>query len=273
VGRKVRTGFTALVVVVLIAGGIAVGARALWRAAQRAVHADGCEFGSTSLDLGQSTVASTMVSVVIKRDLPERAAVLVIGAALQESKLRNIPSGEGDRDSVGVLQQRPSQGWGTAEQLSDIHFATAAFLDALVKVPNWQNGEFAATIQRVQISAEGGAYARHAERAQAIADALLGNDAAGVTCTFSEPTLVAEANLVATRLASDLPISTPAVSGNSIIVPGAGWATAAWLVTHADQYGIGSVRYSGKEWIRNKGWHDKDDVSPDQVEAVMAKSS
>ena len=73
--------------------------------------------------------------------------------AFRESKLSNLPAGSGDRDSVGVLQQRPSQGWGTEEQLNDVHYATGAFLDALVKVTNWQTRPLTEAVQAVQISA------------------------------------------------------------------------------------------------------------------------
>jgi len=97
-------------VVVIAATAAIFGAKALWQAVRSATKSDGCSFDTYHLDLDQSQVASTMVSVVIRRGLPERAAVLIIGAGLQESKLRNIPAGQGDRDSVGVLQQRPSQG-------------------------------------------------------------------------------------------------------------------------------------------------------------------
>ena len=50
----------------------------------------------------------------------------------------------------------------------------------------------------------------------------------------------------------------------------ASWATAAWFITHADQYGIDAVRYQGKEWTRSKGWHDKTGAGVDQVEAHLA---
>ena len=99
--RRGRRGGAALLVVVVVLGVLAFGARTLWRAAQSVVQPAGCDFGSYSLDLDQAQIASVIVGVVLKRDLPERAAVLTIGAALQESKLRNIPAGQGDRDSVG----------------------------------------------------------------------------------------------------------------------------------------------------------------------------
>lgn len=266
---KSKRGFSAVAVVVVLLGGLALGVRMLWTAAQKAVKPNGCTFsGSTTLDLDQSNIASTMVSVVIKRNLPERAAVLVIGAGLQESKLRNLTYG--DHDSVGVLQQRPSQGWGTAAQLTDVRYATGKFLDALARVPNWQTMDFAEAIQAVQISADTSAYAKHAENAQNVVDALWGVSAAGVSCRFDAPTLAAKPQLVADQLNDELPIAQPSVVGNQITVPNAGWQTAGWLVTHADQYGIAAVRFDGQEWTRNKGWHEKSGVSNESVQAEMA---
>lgn len=266
---KSRRGFSAVAVAVVLVAGLAVGVRLLWTAAQKAVKPHGCTFsGSTSLDLDQSNIASTMVSVVIKRNLPERAAVLVVGAALQESKLRNLTYG--DHDSVGVLQQRPSQGWGTAGQLTDVRYATGKFLDALVRLPHWQTMDFAEAIQAVQISADTSAYAKHADNAQNVADALWGVSAAGVTCHFDAPTIAAEARVVAAHLNEELPVAQPTVNGKQIVVPNAGWQTVGWLVAHADQYGIAAVRFDGQEWTRNKGWHEKSGVSNDSVQAEMA---
>jgi hypothetical protein len=258
-----------LVVVIALVAGV-IGAKALWNTLRAATKSDGCKFNSYTLGLSQSQVASTMVSVVIKRGLPERASVLILGAALQESKLRNIPSGQGDRDSVGVLQQRPSQGWGTAEQLADVHYATGKFLDALIKVPNWQNDTLAAAIQAVQISADGQAYAKHEAQATAISDVLMGKSPAGVSCTFGKPSKVAAPATVVTQLTTDLPVSPPTVSGKSIQVKGASWATTAWLIAHADRYGISSVRYNGKDWTRADGWKNKSAVPADRVEADLA---
>jgi hypothetical protein len=265
-----RRGGTALLVVLAAVVGVAIGGRALWRAAQTAVQVDGCDFGSYNVQLNRAQNAATMVSVVIKRELPERAAVLVLGAALQESKLDNIPSGQGDRDSVGVLQQRPSQGWGTAAQLSDVHYATSKFLDALIKVPNWQTGTLAQVIQEVQISADGTAYARHEAQAQELSDVLMGKKPAEVGCNFSKPDVVATPKVAATQLTSDLPVNTPTIAGRKLTISGAGWATAAWLVTHAQTYGIDEVRYAGKKWQRSKGWKNDSAAPSTAVEATLA---
>jgi len=268
---RARTGFVALAVVVLAVAAIAVGARVLWNAAQSAVRSNGCDFGNYTLDLGQAEIASTVVGTVLKRGLPERAAVLTIGAALQESKLRNLAPGDGDRDSVGILQQRPSQGWGTAAQISDVRYATAKFLDAVVKVPNWQSDSLATVVQAVQVSADGEAYARHEAEAQAVSDALTGAKATGVSCSFDKPTVVASTARVAQAIQADLPVPAPAQSGRDVTVTGAGWATASWFICNADNLGIDSVRYDGQVWTRAKGWKADSGVSKAAVVATLAK--
>ena len=257
-------------VVVVVVAALAFGARTLWRAAQSVVRPPGCDFGSYSLELDQAQVASVIVGVVLKRELPERAAVLTIGAALQESKLRNLPAGQGDRDSVGILQQRPSQGWGTASQIADVHYATGKFLDAVVRVPNWQEDSLATVVQTVQFSADGSAYARHEAQAQAIADALYGGTPAAVTCRFDKPDRSATPAAVTAALARDLPVAKPAVATRTVTVPEAGWATAAWLVCNADRLGIESVRHDGKRWSYSGGWKDDDTASNSAVVGTLA---
>lgn len=256
-------------VVVTAVGGLVIGGRALLHAAMSVAHPNGCDFGTYSLDLGQAQIASTVVGVVLQRKLPERAAVLTIGAALQESKLRNIPAGQGDRDSVGILQQRPSQGWGTAAEIADVQYATGKFLDAVVKVPNWENDSLAEVVQSVQVSADGSAYAKHEAEAQEISDALMGTTPASVSCTFPKPDNVATGAAVAAAVRADLPVAVPTVSGNQVSVPGAGWATTAWFVCNANRLGLDSVHYSGKEWTRAKGWRDAGS-SADAVVAVLS---
>lgn len=270
VGPRARRGGIALLVVVLVLGALAFGARTLWRAAQSVVKPPGCDFGSYSLELDQAQVASVIVGVVLKRELPERAAVLTIGAALQESKLRNIPSGQGDRDSVGILQQRPSQGWGTADQIADVHYATSKFLDAVVRVPHWQDDSLATVVQTVQFSADGSAYARHEDQAQAIADALYGQVPAGASCRFDKPERSAPPGAVSAALTRDLPVSAPKSAGKTVTVTDAGWATAAWLVCNGDQLGIESVRYAGKRWSYAGGWKADPTATDSAVVATLA---
>jgi hypothetical protein len=264
-----RRGIVVVLVVVVVAAAAALGVRALWQAAQPQQDTTACIVGAFDLDPDQAVVASQMVGVVMRRDLPERAAVLVLAAGLQESKLRNLPSG--DRDSVGVLQQRPSQGWGTVAQLSDVRYATGAFLNVLVTKPNWETGSLADVVQSVQISADGSAYAQHEPQAQALADALTGRTPAGITCKFGTPTTVAAASTVATELTQDLPVNPPTTTATSVSAYGAAWATAAWFVANADRLGIEEVSYAGQTWTRTKGWRARSNVPDTVVTATMHK--
>ena len=92
---------------------------------------------STVIDLEQAHYASIIAGLSVKRDLPPRAASIALATAYQESGIRNLDYG--DRDSVGLFQQRPSQGWGTEKQLMDPYYATGEFYDALVKIKNWRD--------------------------------------------------------------------------------------------------------------------------------------
>jgi hypothetical protein len=246
-----------VVVVIAVGGGFAL--HALWNTAKSHLALDDCTIGAYDLDTDQAAVASTMVGAVTKykQNLPDRAAVLVLAAALQESKLENLPPGAGDRDSVGVLQQRPSQGWGdgSAAALNDVGEATTEFLDALVKVAGWRTLPLAEAVQEVQRSADGSLYAAHEAEAQTLADALQGRKPAAITCHFGTPTKVATPAEVAAQARQQLGISSPAASGaRSVRAPNARWQTAAWFVANADRLGIEQVAYAKRTWTRDGGW-------------------
>lgn len=268
-GRRGRGALIGLVVALALLIGVGLGVRALYRAVTAKSIVSQCVTGNFSVENDQASVASRMVAVVLKRGLPERAAVLAIAAALQESKLRNLSGG--DRDSVGILQQRPSQGWGTVEQIMDISYATGKFLDRVVKVPNWQNSDLADTIQAVQISADGSEYAKHEPLAQALADALTGVTPAGLNCTFSsESQEKSSAAEVVAQLTADLPVTAPQINGQTLTVPGASWPTAEWLVGNAQRLGIATVSYAGKKWNPKDGWRTDTSAPSTQVTATVA---
>ena len=124
----------------------------------------------------QATNARIIVAIAARIHLPRRAAVIAIATALQESSLQNLTGG--DRDSIGLFQQRPSQGWGTPTQLHDPAYATRAFYHHLIRVPNWQHRPLAEAAQAVQRSATPHAFATHEPQARAIVTAL-----ANATCT------------------------------------------------------------------------------------------
>ena len=140
------------------------------------------EGGTWELSPVQSDNAALVVASTVRRGLPARAATIGIATALQESRLVNIDYG--DRDSVGLFQQRPSQGWGTVEQIMDPVYATHAFLDVLVEVEGYEALEITDAAQRVQRSGFPDAYAQHETRARAWASALTGWSPAAVTCAL-----------------------------------------------------------------------------------------
>ncbi|SEN78881.1 C40 family peptidase [Nonomuraea pusilla] len=125
-----------------------------------------------TLDAEQQANAALIVQIAMERGLPARAAVIALATALQESKLRNLRSGH--LDSLGLFQQRPSQGWGTMEQVLDPRHATGTFYDRLVKVPRWEQLPVTRAAQAVQHSGFPDAYAQWEPLAQRVVDALAG---------------------------------------------------------------------------------------------------
>ena len=145
---------------------------------------EGCEAEvggvRVQLTLTQAENASLIAAVAVRRGLPARAVSIALATAFQESKLRNLEYG--DRDSVGLFQQRPSQGWGTREQLLDPLYATNAFYDELVTIEGYEDMRITEAAQRVQRSGYPEAYEEHAEGARALASALTGWSPARFSC-------------------------------------------------------------------------------------------
>jgi cell wall-associated NlpC family hydrolase len=115
------------------------------------------QVGTAVFSAEQMTNGQTITSVTQARALPERAAVIAVTAALVESGLRNTTAG--DRDSLGLFQERPSQDWGSPEDILNPVYATAKFLDHLVAVPHWADLSPGAAEQAVERSAYPGRYA------------------------------------------------------------------------------------------------------------------
>ncbi|MFE2586125.1 heavy metal transporter [Streptomyces sp. NPDC059378] len=128
----------------------------------------------------QAVNAATISAVGTDRGLPERAVTIALATALQESGLRNIE--HGDRDSLGLFQQRPSQGWGTEQQIMDPTYAAGVFYEHLVKVSDYEDLPLTVAAQRVQRSGYPEAYAKHESDAALLAAALTGRTAATLTC-------------------------------------------------------------------------------------------
>ena len=120
-------------------------------------------------------LANAAVIVATGRELgvPERGLWVALGTALQESGLRNLDYG--DRDSLGLFQQRPSQGWGSPAQVRDPRYSATQFYDRLVEVPSWAEMPLWQAAQTVQRSAFPLAYAKWEQTAADILAEVDGN--------------------------------------------------------------------------------------------------
>jgi hypothetical protein len=265
-----------LIVLIVILVLLGIGAYAAYTVYQRfvvqALIVPGCQAGTGNnaipLDFGQAADAATIAGVAVDRHLPSQALAIAYATAFQESKLENLTYG--DRDSVGIFQQRPSQGWGTKAELEDPAYAAGAFFGALVQVPNYTTIPVYEAAQAVQKSADGYAYEQYAQ-----SGALLAADYTSaphaVTCWYNPATQAADENvspqLNLTGAVKGLEDAfgqpggddvvtgiSRAASGSAMTVGAAsdsGWAVANWLVTNASSYGITQVSYAGYQWTAN----------------------
>jgi hypothetical protein len=248
--------------------------------------------GAVSLDHEQVANAATVAAVADQRGLPPRAVTVGLATAMQESELRNLDGG--DHDSAGLFQQRPSQGWGSFDEVTDPVYAAEAFFSALVTVERWQQLPVTVAAQTVQRSAYPDAYQKHADEAKILTAALTGRRGAALSCTVraedERRQKINDTGLTprASSLRSDLEstwgsqslggfapggVTRPQPSahneGRAIDVffePAGepemrhdGWALAHWLVANADRLDVKLVIYRDKIWSAARspeGWRD-----------------
>jgi hypothetical protein len=208
------------------------------------------------LTVGQAAIAATIAGVASERHMPPRAVAIAYATALQESKLANLPYG--DRDSVGVFQQRPSQGWGTTRQIENPVYASGRFFQALAAVPHYQRMPIYAAAQAVQHSADGSAYAQYSDMGSELATAFTGAAPHSVWCSYGSAPGKARLATASRMLTSAFGPLSRQVTGDpadTVTVRDArqGWAVAAWLVTNAPDFGITFVRYQGYQWSGFRG--------------------
>jgi hypothetical protein len=124
--------------------------------------------------------AAVIISVGMRLQIPPRGWVIAVATAMQESSLINTPGG--DQDSIGLFQQRPSQGWGTPAQLHDPQYAATKFYQKLQTINGWQAMPLTEAAQKVQLSAYPDAYAKWEPDATQIVGALTGVSAGLAAC-------------------------------------------------------------------------------------------
>ena len=200
------------------------------------------------LDVAQAENATTIAGVGKRLGMPDHAVTVALAAALQESKLNNLSYG--DRDSLGLFQQRPSQGWGTPAQIMLPRYSAKAFFDALRHVADWQTMSVTDAAQAVQHSDAPQAYASWEPLARSLAVATTGEVAAGLSCEFPVTRSPQPS-------ASPIPTMTQDLGPLALNAPGSpkrSRMAASWLVAHAQRFGITSVVFGRHQWTPRGAW-------------------
>lgn len=237
--------------------------------------------GQLRLDNRQAVNATTIAAVATSRGLPERALTIALATSMQESALHNLD--HGDRDSLGLFQQRPSQGWGTAEQIMDPVYSAGEFFDGLVKIQGYSRLPLTVAAQRVQKSGYPQAYAKHETDAALLASALTGRRQGALNCAADEVaadgTADGDPGRVRERLAREfgrqIALRPGAGTDRTVRVPSApaggtvaaeegrrrGWVLAQWAVAHADDLKVTEVSFDDRRWQADdagEGWQTSD---------------
>jgi hypothetical protein len=234
---------------------------AFWRGSGPLPDPEGCSvtLNGHQVDLSteQSENATLIAAIGMRRGLPARAVSIALATAIQESKLSNLD--HGDRDSLGLFQQRPSQGWGTQKQVRDPYYATNAFYDALVKVADYETMPITEAAQKVQRSAFPDAYGAHEIDARALASVLTGYSQGGLfTCVVHDTGVHgagdrvirqverAFGNLDLRRTGSrqDVALTLPDSEAGRRL----GWSVSQFVVAHGVALHPARVAYAGKQW-------------------------
>ncbi|RZU61002.1 hypothetical protein [Zhihengliuella halotolerans] len=216
----------------------------------------------------QAANAALIGAVSVERGLRARAATIGIATSMQESKLRNIDYGdEAGPDSRGLFQQRPSQGWGTEEQVMDPLYAANRFYAELERF-DYSSMRVTEAAQKVQRSAFPEAYEQHEPTARAFASALTGHSPASLDCTLRRAEAAGDAAAVRDQLGeqhSPLLAARAEVDGRRLSIPThasgglvdsneltqrTGWSIAQWAVARAGTENIESVSFGGLIWNR-----------------------
>jgi hypothetical protein len=295
--RRVARGLAGLLLVALAVLGL------VWFGVGPFPDREGCTATaageSVDVDLEQAQNAAVIAGIAVERGLPARAVSIALATAYQESDIRNLD--HGDRDSLGIFQQRPSQGWGSVRQVRDIYHSANGFYDALQKVEGFETMRITEAAQEVQRSAFGEAYADHEDDARVLASALTGYSQGALTCVVRHEDLgpqemrrnglTRRAGIVLRdleRTFGPLPVGgfqpggvtsghiegSAHYDGRAVDVffrpvgranQRRGWAAAHYLVARANLLGIETVIYDDRIWsagIRSEaGWREYDEPS------------
>ena len=260
---------TAVVAGVAVLAGAVIGIRALLQTPKPPTVPQ-CEVtvgqASYVLDLDQASNATTIAAVAKRLGLPDHAVTVALATALQESGLENLEYG--DLDSLGLFQQRPSQGWGTPAEILTPRYAAAAFFQHLAAVPGWENLPVTVAAQAVQRSSSGSAYAQWESEARTLAEGLTGEAPQALSCQFPGPPPSGT-----TSLTEAMNLELGPLTVGAVVDANRGWTVASWLVGHATQFGITSVAFSGRMWSAATGGWGPDPLAGSQVQVTRVRGA
>ncbi|MCL2803599.1 MAG: hypothetical protein FWD29_06565 [Micrococcales bacterium] len=279
-GYRRRPGF--VLVLVLVAALAVVGV--FWtlnlgeprgQGSFRAICTAVSDVGSASLEPDQAENAALISAVGQARGMGPRAVTIGLATAMQESKLRNLTYG--DRDSLGLFQQRPSQGWGSREEVLNPIYASNRFFMALSHVAGYEDMAVTEAAQAVQRSGFPEAYAGHEAAARSWASALSGHSPAALTCELWQATAPGSATELAQVHWDEWQSENAQVVENTVTVTvadqTAAWAQAQWAVAKAARLGVESVELVDQRWDRSTALWQPTEAPPlpnGQVVITMA---
>ena len=290
--KRSRGGGFVAVMLVLVVGAAAV----IWGPGLLRQHAYKLEAQSCTVAMGeytdfktaeQANNAAIIAAVGMSYGFGVDGVTVALATAIQESDLRNLDYG--DRDSLGLFQQRPSQGWGTEEEVRDPHYASSKFYQALERVEGWEDMPVTVAAQEVQRSGFPDAYADHEDEARAWATALTGG-AAIIDCHI-DSAILGSAKAFTDRLNQDYGSGRYAVEivdvdgdrTHVLVTPidaGDAYESAAksvreWTVATASTTGATEASGYGEVWTNGRGRSvvEIDDTGgPTGVDVIIATS-
>lgn len=216
-----------------------------------------------SLSPEQASMTAIIAAASWEAGLPERAAVVALATAYQESGIRNLDYG--DRDSLGLFQQRPDPRfeWGTAEQITDPWYSSLRFYEELVKFPNWETTDINDQAQKVQRSGFPEAYRKHVPNAEVLAAATHGSTQEAVTCVrWSSPSAdPAPLEDVVRRV----PGVEYSIDGNTVTLRADDdarlWSAVQLAMLTSYDSAVTRVQVGARQWqLGDEGWTDADEA-------------
>ena len=274
-----RTVITLAIVLALL-GGLGFGAWKGYEWLETRMNPDGCYLQVDGADeplrltSEQAMNASIIAAESYNRDLPEQAAVIALATAWQESGLRNL--GYGDRDSLGLFQQRPSYDWGTKEQIMDPWYSSGRFYEELVKFDNWESIDVNDIAQKVQRSGHPEAYRKHETNARALAGAFRGSKEGVLACLNREGTGTDQSGL--DKVVATVPGVEIQGSGSETTLtassPSAAWSVAQLAIANSADAGLTKVAVGDNQWSQDvRAWKNLQPISGEATKVTLSFTS